>query len=552
MLKSLSIKNYALIQDINIRFYEGLSVITGETGAGKSIMLGALNMISGKRADLNAIIDKSQKCIIEAQFKISNYGLEPFFTDNDLDFEDVSLVRREISPAGKSRAFINDTPVNLDVLKAFSDTLIDIHSQHENLLINDSSFQLQIIDGVAGNLKLLSDHKNCFDSWVILKNELSEIKASAAKAATDKDYYQFQLEQLLLANLTDAHEQLRLEEELEALNHAEDIKMALTQVSFAISDETSGAIVPLTEARNVARKNTNYHPVIKALEARLESVLIELRDIADEAELSQSGIEYSPERIELVTERLNLINDLLNKHRFSSVTELMVLRDSLDDKLQNISEFDDLIIEKQKAVDVVYKTVQESSMKLSESRKAVFAELEKKATVLLQDLGMPNACFKIEHKCSDAISADGIDKINFLFSSNKNEPQSLAKIASGGEKSRLMLALKSLISTGKSLPTIIFDEIDTGISGGIASKMAKIMNRMGAVMQVISITHLPQIAAAGRQHYKVFKTNDEHPSTQIKELSNDERLNEIASLLSSEKITDTALKHATELMQDIG
>ncbi|MFB6342821.1 DNA repair protein RecN [Saccharicrinis sp. FJH62] len=551
MLRSLSIRNFALIQNLNIGFHNGMSVITGETGAGKSIMLGALNMILGQRADLSAILTKDEKCVVEAQFSIEGYGLEPFFKQNDLDFDNQTIIRREITPAGKSRAFVNDTPVTLDILKLLTESLIDIHSQHENLLLNDSGFQLQIIDGMAQNTAVYNAYQQAYQLWFRLKRELQELKETADNAAADKDYFQFQFDQLAEAVLTDKDEQEILEAELEALTHAEEIKMALSQISGSIDDETNGALNLLTEARNAAHKIGTYLSLAEELEKRLESVIIELKDIAGEAELKANDIEYLPERIEEITDRLNLLNDLQHKHRVGSVEELILLKEELETKLTNITGYEDAILDKEKDVNKAFTTLEKVAGELSGSRKKVLPQLEKKSSELLQELGMPNGMLKVQHETVSAFTQTGKDRITFLFSSNKkHEPQPLSKIASGGEKSRLMLALKSLLSSSKALPTIIFDEIDTGISGGIAAKMGKIMQRMGEAMQVVTITHLPQIAACGSHHYKVFKLDGDKPSSNVVELQQDERLHEIATLLSSENVTETALNNARELMEN--
>ena len=549
MLRSLSIRNFALIQNLNIGFYDGMSVITGETGAGKSIMLGALNMILGQRADLSAIINKNEKCVVEAQFRIEGYGLEPFFKDNDLDFDHISIIRREISPAGKSRAFINDTPVTLDILRLLTESLIDIHSQHENLLLNDSGFQLQIVDGMAQNAALFTSCQQAYHVWFRLKRELQELKEAADKAAADKDYFQYQYDQLAEAGLKDKDEQETLESELEALTHAEEIKMALSQVAGSIDDDTTGVLNLLTEARNATHKISAFLGLAEELEKRLESTIIELKDIAGEAELKANDIEHLPARIEEITDRINTLNDLQHKHRAGSIEELMQLKDEFESNLRNISGFEDAIIDKEKDLNKALSTLEKAADALSGSRKAVLPLLEKKSSELLQELGMPNGILKVRHETVSTFGPSGKDRIMFLFSSNKKHtPQALSKIASGGEKSRLMLALKSLLSSSRALPTIIFDEIDTGISGGIAAKMGKIMQRMGETMQVVTITHLPQIAACGSHHYKVFKLDGEKPSSNVVELQQTERLHEIATLLSSEKVTETALNNARELM----
>ncbi|MFB6317037.1 DNA repair protein RecN [Saccharicrinis sp. FJH54] len=549
MLRSLSIRNFALIQNLNIRFYDGMSVITGETGAGKSIMLGALNMILGQRADLSAIINKEEKCVVEAQFRIEGYSLEGFFKNNDLDYDHQTIIRREITPSGKSRAFINDTPVTLDILRVLTESLIDIHSQHENLLLNDSSFQLQIVDGMARNSAVLNEYQKAYQLWFRLKKELQELQDAADKAAADKDYFQFQFDQLADAGLTDRDEQNHLEEELEALTHAEEIKMALSLISGSVDDESGGVLNRLTEARNAAHRISPFLSLAEDFDKRLESVIIELKDIAGEAELRAGDIEYLPERISEITDRLNQLNDLQHKHRAGSIEELMQLKEDLETKLSAISGYEDAILDKEKEVNKAFFILENTADQLSVSRKKVLPLLEKQSSELLHELGMPNGVLRVQHEAVSAFSASGRDRITFLFSSNKKHaPQSLSRIASGGEKSRLMLALKSLLSSSKALPTIVFDEIDTGISGLIAAKMGKIMERMGETMQVVTITHLPQIAACGSHHYKVFKLDGEKPSSNVVELQQDERLHEIATLLSSENVTETALNNARELM----
>ncbi len=550
MLKHLHVRNYALIQELEIQLHQGLSVITGETGAGKSIILGALNMMLGQRADLSVILDKSQKCVIEGTFDVTNYGLETFFSTNDLDFEPLTLIRREIAPGGKSRAFVNDTPVTLDLLREFTKSLIDIHSQHENILLNDAKFQLQLVDGIARNQPLLIACQHAYSHWFTLKKELSLLEEKAFKAAADKEFIQFQFDQLNAALLGDPDEQQRLEDELEALTHAEEIKLALSTLSGLIDDDENSVLKMLREARAAAQKATKHMSSAATLEQRIESSLLELRDIADEAAQKAMAIEYSPERIETITARVNLLNDLQHKHRVNSVQALILLRDEMDEKLLNIQNFDVQITDLKEKLLVAQKSLSDAASTLSNSRKSVLEKTGSACMQLLGELGMENAVFEIALTKANSFTPNGYDVVDFLFSSNRKfAPQSIDKVASGGEKSRLMLALKSLQSTGRSLPTIILDEIDTGISGGIASKMGRILQRMGHSMQVIAITHLPQIAACGQWHYKVYKTDGDQPASNIRMLDNEERINEIATLLSSENITDVALKNARELLQ---
>ena len=550
MLKHLHIQNFALIQELNIQFHKGLSVLTGETGAGKSIILGALNMMLGQRADASVVLDKSKKCVIEGTFDVLDYDLESFFSSNDLDFEPMALIRREIAPGGKSRAFINDTPVTLDLLREFTKSLIDIHSQHENILLGDAKFQLQLVDGIARNQSLLSTYKSAFNHWSETKRELALVEEQAIKAASDKEFIQFQFDQLNAAVLNNPDEQQLLEDELESLTHAEEIKLALTTLSGIIDEDENSVLQKLRDARVAAQRAARFLHTAAAFEQRIESCLIELRDIADEAAQKATSIDYSPERIETITARVNLLNELQHKHRVNSLEALLLLRDEMNEKLLNIQSFDVQITGLKEKLLEAQQNMVIAGEALSKSRKSVLDQTGNACMQLLGELGMENAVFEIQLHNANHYTPNGFDVVDFLFSSNRKfAPQSLDKVASGGEKSRLMLALKSLQSTGRSLPTIILDEIDTGISGGIASKMGRIMQRMGASMQVIAITHLPQIAACGQWHYKVYKTGGEHPVSNIRLLEKEERVNEIASLLSSENITDVALNNARELLQ---
>ncbi len=550
MLQSLSIKNYALIGQLNINFNQGFSTITGETGAGKSILLGAISLILGQRADTSILKNKDNKCIIEGVFDISNYNLTIFFDDNDLDFDKFTIIRREINPNGKSRAFINDTPVNVSILKDLGSKLVDIHSQHQNLILNDTQFQLLVVDIMAQHKDLLNEYKNDFKEYKKLKNELNNLIEKSEKAKQDLDYLQFQFNQLEEANLID-NEQEELENELDTLTHAEEIKTNLSKVYHLLSGEGETSINHINEAKTLLSQLNNFFSKSVDLTKRVESVLIELNDISNETEIISNDVEYNPDKINNFKERLDLIYSLQQKHRVSTINELIEIKDNLQNQINEISSYDSEISELTIGLNKKHDVLIKKADKISIQRKKVIPEIEKKIVAILQSLGMPNAAFKILQTKAEQLSVNGFDTVTFLFSANKKvEMQSISKVASGGELSRLMLSIKSLISKSIALPTIIFDEIDIGVAGEIADKMGNIMLNMSKNMQVISITHLPQIASKGQYHYTVYKYDDnDTTTTDIKLLNDDERIVEIAKMLSGESVTDAAFENAKDLLR---
>jgi len=549
VLNYLSVKNYALIDSLEIEFNKGLSIITGETGAGKSILLGALSLILGQRADGSVLKNKELKCVIEGSFSISAYQLEEFFKQNEIDFEPTAVLRREINPAGKSRAFINDTPVNLNVLNDLGFKLLDIHSQHQNLNLNDSGFQLNIIDTFAGNSELLDLYRVQYQEYIHLKKKLETLIADAGRSKDDFEYFQFQFDELEKAKLLE-NEQEVLENEQIALNHTGEIQRNLGLIFNLLSENEESVILGLNESYKAANQTTPYLSNMSGFAERLESAYIEIKDIALEIEKMASHIHFDPDRADFVNERLNLIYNLQKKHKVSTVEELIAIKKDFFDRINDIESFDERLKSLQNAFEKQKVKLTDLAEKLSKKRKKTFLDIEKYVIDQLKALGMPNAAFQITAEQHADFTINGIDKINFLFSANKNaEVQNISKVASGGEISRLMLSIKSLISKSASLPSIIFDEIDTGVSGEIAYKMGSIMLHMSEFMQVISITHLPQVAAKGNTHYKVYKEEGaNHTTTRIIKLNDEERLLEIAKMLSGENLSQQALENAKVLL----
>lgn len=553
MLKTLIVQNYSLIEQLNINFQNGFSVITGETGAGKSIILGALGLLLGARADSKTIRQGKAKCIIEGHFSLNSEKLKDFFDDNDFEFElDDCIIRREIYASGKSRAFINDTPAQLSQLKELGEKLIDIHSQHKNLLLNNEGFQLEILDTVAHNHELLIEYKNNYLIYKSLQQDLANIKEQARKNKEEEDYLNFQFNQLNEANL-EIEEQNQLEEELDILSHSEEIKSSLYSCNNLLQDSD---ISILSQLRNILSQLKNvdkfYTPTKEWLE-RLESSYIELKDIADDIESKGDDVEYNPERMEYVNERLNTIYTLEKKHNKETVAELLELKESLQKKLELISNSDEQINLITEKLNKQRETLSSLAKKLSEKRKSGANNLVKQMIETLSNLGMPNVQFQIDLKETKDFRVNGTDEISFLFNANKGSKlQELSQIASGGEIARVMLSLKSLMAGATDLPTLIFDEIDTGVSGSIADKMAIIMKQMSKSenRQVISITHLPQIASRGTVHYKVFKEDkDNETLSHIVVLNTEERVQEIAHMLSGENLTEAAINNAKELLR---
>jgi DNA repair protein RecN (Recombination protein N) len=550
MLVKLFVQNYALIRELDIELENGLTIITGETGAGKSILLGALSLILGTRADSNVLMDKKEKCIVEGTFRIEEYDLNDFFTANELDYESVTTLRREINPVGKSRAFINDTPVTINLLRELGEKLIDIHSQHQTLMLSDSSFQLSVIDSFAGTAKLKIEYKNAWSGYLKLKKEFNSIKEKADRNKADLEYYQFQLNQLQDAKLKPG-EQEELETEQELLGHAEEIKLALRGSSDLFNSDGLSILSMLREVKINIGKIKAFLPDSETLWTRTESSLIELNDLAGEIENLSSSIEADPQRLALVNDRLDIIYSLIQKHRVNNLYELVIKKEEITDLVRSIVSSDDRLTLLEELLTKEVNSLKIISSEMSEKRRGVIPEIEKKITELLKQLGMPNAKFRISLTQKSEFTSLGIDQADFLFSANKQiAPENLAKIASGGELSRVMLSLKSLLTRNNNLPTIIFDEIDSGVSGEVADKVGQILSGMGKYMQVVNITHLPQVASRGTKHYHVYKDDiDDSSFTRVKLLSPDERILEVARLLSGSEVTEIAMKNARELLK---
>lgn len=551
MLKRLAISNYALIDNLDITFADDLNILTGETGAGKSIILGALSLILGQRAEGKYFFNQKKKCVIEGAFLVSGFHLTDFFQENDLDYESETLLRREISADGKSRAFINDTPVNLTTLKKLGEKLIDIHSQHATLEINDEDFQLLVIDTVAANQDILNNYNSAFKAYRRVQSRLKEMIIQSDKSKADLDYFQFQFDELEKANLSE-HEQAQLEQELDILTHSEEIKRSLLTAMHILSESDSAVITQLKEAGLSLGTAEKYNPDIKELNERLNSSLIEVKDILAEIESIEQKSFIDEARMDEINERLNVIYQLQKKHRVNTNTELIRIREEVSNKLSSIL-FADEDIEKLKIEhEDLHNRLLNLSGELHNSRVAGIPRVEESVKATLQEVGMPNAVLQInnERLPEGTFDINGIDQIRFLFSANKGQvPLPMNKVASGGELSRLMLSIKSLIAVHTALPTIIFDEIDTGISGEVALKVGNIMEKLSENMQVIAITHLPQIAARGNSHYTVYKDEQAGiPHTNIRKLKSEERIMELAKMLSGNNPGESAIMNAKELL----
>ena len=550
MLRSLYIQNYALIEKLDISFGAGFSVITGETGAGKSIILGAIGLLLGQRAEVKAIRQGASKCVIEARFDISAYGMEPFFEENELEFEDECILRREVQASGKSRAFINDTPASLVQMKELGEQLIDVHSQHQNLLLNKEGFQLNVLDILSHNDEQLSVYQSLYREWKQTQQDLADLIARAEQNKADEDYIRFQLEQLEEANLS-AGEQEELEQETDTLSHAEEIKAGLFRVGQLLTSDEGGLLAGLKESLNTMLGLQKVYSPATELAERLESTYIELKDVSQEVSSQEEDVEFNPERLEEVNDRLNLIYTLQQKHRVTTVEELLALTEEYAAKLAAITSYDERIGELTTLCDTLYNKVKKQAAVLTKARTGAAREVEKQMASRLVPLGMPNVRFQVEMGMRKEPGVHGEDTVNFLFSANKNGAlQSISSVASGGEIARVMLSIKAMIAGAVKLPTIVFDEIDTGVSGEIADRMADIMQEMGEQdRQVISITHLPQIAARGCAHYKVYKQDNEtETNSHIRSLADEERVEEIAHMLSGATLTEAALNNAKALL----
>ena len=551
MLRQLYIRNFTLIDELDITFKPGFSVITGETGAGKSIILGAIGQILGNRADARMVKAGCDKCVIEAHFDLSNYDMESFFDDNDIDYEpEDCIIRRELKANGKSRAFINDTPVALTTARELGQQLVDIHSQHQNLLLQKEDFQLNVVDIIAHNSQLLNDYRTLFDGYAKAKAALREKEEECEKDRANEDFLRFQADELVTAQLVDG-EQEELEQELETLSHAEDIKGALFDADNLLSGDdrciTQSCKTMLSRLSDIG----DVYPAIRQVTERIDSAYIELKDIARDISNLAESIDFDPARLTMANERLDTIYTLQKKHHVESVAELIAIRDSLTARLNDITNSEDMLEDMRRQVEDMHCKATEAAAKLTESRQEAARHVTEQLLAQMTSLGMPNARFEIKFETKE-LAVDGADRISYMFSANKNVPlEPIAQVASGGEVARVMLSLKAMISGAVKLPTIIFDEIDTGVSGRVAEMMAQIMRQMGrADRQVISITHLPQIAALGNTHYKVEKTDtDDTTISRMRMLGHDERIKEIAQMLSGSNISDAAIENAKSLLE---
>ncbi|WP_336128741.1 DNA repair protein RecN [Mesoflavibacter sp. CH_XMU1422-2] len=549
MLTGLSIKNYALIDQLQVNFNDGFTIITGETGAGKSILLGGLSLILGKRADLSSLRDTEKKCIIEATFDISNYNLKSLFIAEDLDYEAQTIIRREILPSGKSRAFVNDSPVKLNSLQLLGERLIDIHSQHETLQLTDDNFQFQVIDALAETSENLVTYKEYLKTYKSLQKELKQLQQFQAEAIKEHDYNSFLLNELVSANLK-PDELTELEEEFEVLSNVESIQEKLESVNQLLSEEQIGVLTNLREVKNTMQKLALISANYKDLSERVNSALIELDDVATEVEGFQTELDVNPKRLEEVEGKLSAINNLMQKHIVQTIPELIEIREQLAQKVEATENVDKDILNKEKEIKAVVKQLDSEAAIITKKRNEAIPKLIIQLEEILSQLGMPNAQFKITLNKSEIFLFNGKDELDFLFSANKGgQFNTLKKAASGGELSRIMLAIKSILSKYIKLPSIIFDEIDTGVSGEISNKMADIMSQMSQKMQVFSITHLPQIAAKGNTHFKVYKEDVNNVTTSnLIQLDYDERVVELAQMLGGATLSDSAIAHAKQLL----
>lgn len=551
MIKKLSVSNYTLIDELHIDFSTGFSVITGETGAGKSIILGALSLILGQRADLKSLRRSDEKAVIEGVFDISSYHLRDFFDENELDYDaGECILRREILPSGKSRAFINDTPVSVAQLKALGEQLIDIHSQHQNLLLADSRFQLRVVDTMAGDAVLLADYREQYRRWRELLQSYVRLQDENRSGREEEDYLRYQLTQLDEAHLQEG-EQEELESELQTLQHAEEIKNELAVLQEYLHGDENGVVALLNAALSRMKSLSRLYPEVDEWVGRLESDYIDLKDIATTVDRSQDNLQMDPKRLAWVEERLDTYYSLQQKHRVANAAELLALRDSFAERVARIENYDEELVALKKEVDEQECRVREFADRLTQVRRKSAADISHTLTERVKPLGMPHLQFEIEVSPRPQFDETGGDVIRFLFSANKNQPlQPVSEVASGGEISRLMLSLKALVAHAMALPTIVFDEVDTGVSGEIADKMARIMGDMARCMQVISITHLPQVAAWGQTHYRVYKSDtDTATATHLVQLTDTERVEEIARMLSGSSLTAAALDNARELLK---
>ena len=551
MLKHISIRNYALIESVEVDFTSGFSVITGETGHGKSVFLGALSMLLGQRSDVKAIREGADKCIIEGCFDISGFGLQPFFEENEIDYDDECIVRRELTASGRSRVFVNDTPVGVTQLKEIGSKLIDIHSQHQNLLIADKNYQLSVLDTLADDKLLLDRYSKEYNAYLSLVREIERMKEELEKSRRDEEWLRFQMNELESASLKDG-ELEELEQEVQELSHSEEIQAALYGACNAIdSDERGSLLTALRDASSALSRIASHYGAAEELSERLESNYIELKDCCSEMMQRAERVQFAPDRLEFVERRIALIYDLQKKHRVATVGELIALYNDISARLERISCGDDDIKDAEKQLSALRAGMADIAGELTEKRRQSAERLKNDITAILVNLGMPMIRFEVDMKKTSDFTSNGVDSVNFLFSANSSSaPQPLCDVASGGEMSRVMLALKSLIASQRNQPTLIFDEVDTGVSGVIAERMGRLMQQMGgANRQVLSITHLPQVAALGVNHYKVYKEETEKGTvTNMIKLDQQERVREIAQMMSGEQLTDAAIENASLLL----
>ena len=549
MLSELSIKNYALIDNLQVQFDSGLTIITGETGAGKSVLLGGLGLVLGRRVDFSHINDITKKCIIEAIFNIDNFNLKSFFENNDLDFETLTILRREVLPSGKSRAFINDSPVNLSVLSALGEQLIDVHSQHQTQELTSDDFQFQVLDSLAINHNSVQTYQQTLKLYRTSQKKLIELNTLKSKSQKDKDYNTFLLNELMEVNLHSIDME-SLELEYNSLNNVELIQSELDLANQIISSEDLGVASNLLKLKQVFYKLTDISLAYQPFSERIQSASIEINDIFNEIEFEQSKVDANPSRLSEIDNILQKINNLFSKHNVNSIQQLIGIQSELESKVDSLASIESSVILTEKVLKSHVKKLDDEALVIHKKRKSVISKLVTQLETNLSDLGMSNARFKISLNPSDSFLGNGKDYLEFLFNANKGgQFLPLKKAASGGELSRIMLAIKYIISKYQKLPTIMFDEIDTGLSGEIAHKMGDIMNQMSLSMQVFSITHLPQIAVKGKSHFKVFKKDiGKTTVTSLKKLSKDERLVEIAQMLGGEQVSDSAIAHAQQLL----
>lgn len=550
MLRRLTVRNYAIIRELDMEFGEGFTIITGETGAGKSILLGALGLVLGERADTSVLLSQDEKCIVEAFFNISGYDLKDLFEANEVDYEDEAIIRREITPAGKSRAFLNDTPVNLGILKELGSRLIDVHSQHETLLLGDSMFQMRVTDAYAGSAALARQYSHIWKGYLAVRREYDEAALNLEKVKADYDYYQHQLDEFRAVNLVPGEQEV-LEKEQEVLTNAAEIKEALSAATSALGGEDISALSLLRAARTSLSRIAGWLPEAGELEQRLEAQLIDLDDVSYEAEKLNERATADPGRLDYVTQRLDTIYSLMQKHRCRDFNELLAVQSRVEEAVEANAGTDEKLEELKKKSGNALAEVKDLASGLSGARNRAALPLEGEITAMLRKLGMPHARFRVSIRHLETPGPSGVDAVEFLFSANRQvEPEELSKCASGGELSRVMLCLKSVLANSTGLPAIIFDEIDSGVSGEVASMVGTILADMGRSMQVINITHLPQVAARGKIHYHVYKEESDHSTiTRVRLLNELERVTEVARLLSGSTITEAALHNARELLR---